>query len=57
MSDRRRRLSYATRCTDRHAVTVATWEADRDRLGFRLMVDGCELEAGTILLTDGTSWL
>lgn len=47
MRDTRRDLAYATRCTDRHAVTVATWTAGAD-LGFRFMVDGSELDAGTI---------
>lgn len=47
MSDPRRDLAYSTVCTDRHTVTVATW-TDGPGLGFRIMLDGSELDTGTI---------
>lgn len=47
MSDTRRDLAYATAQSDRHTVTVATWTAGTE-LGYRIMLDSRELDAGTI---------
>lgn len=43
----RRNLAYSTVCSDRHTITVATWD-DPDGLGYRIMLDSVELDAGRV---------